>query len=235
MPLNISQFKIHQVAFQVRYRDAFLLFDKTGSLAEEARKRWPTIKIEKGEPRISSFTVDDKYRLQVEINKATFIAYNPKPSLEEFIDDAHAFEEIIRKTLEIFEYNRVGFKPFYRKDHETKEDATMDIVSSLGLKLPQGTHFNIEGKTPLITLEHRWEDELLGVTSQLRSQEQSWEFTPPIEAEGLEPKKTVKNFVSYSPDYFTRKPISVNQLNVKKWIENAFHLIKRDSKVFLEK
>jgi hypothetical protein len=235
MPLNISQFKIQQVAFQVRYRDAFLIFDKTGSLSEEARKRWPTMKIEKGEPRSSSFTVDNKYRLQVEIDKASIIAFNPKPSLEEFIDDAHAFEEIIRNALEIVEYNRVGFKTFYRKEHETNEDATMDIVSSFGLKLPQGKHFNIEGKIPLVTLEHRWEDELLCVTSQLRSQEQSWEFTPPIEAEGLEPKKTKINFVSYAPDYFTRKSISVNQLNVKKWIENAFHLIKRDSKIFLEK
>lgn len=235
MPLHISQFKIKQVIFRVNYRDAYFLFDRTGALFEAARKRWPTIKIQSGKPKVSIFLIDDKYRLQVELDRTTIVAYNPKSSLEDFIVDAHHFEEIVRKTLEIIEYKRVGFKPIYHKEYKTKEDATKDIIASLGLKVPQGKHFNIEGRIPLITLEHRWEDELLGISSELRSQEQFWEFNPPGEAEGLELKKVNKSFIKYAPDYYTLKSLSVSKFNTKKWLENAFHLIKRDSKIFLEK
>lgn len=235
MSLHISQFKLKKVAYEVRYRDAFLLFDRTGILLEDARKKWPTIKLESAEPKISAFKIDYRYSLQIKIDSAAIIAYNPKPSLEEFIEDAKSFETLVRKTLEIVEYTRVGFKPTYHKEYKNKESATEDIVSSLGLKNISGKHFNIEGILSNITYEHRWEDDLFGLASQLWSEERTWDFNPPLEAEGLKPEKTTQTSIKYSPDYYTRKSISVNKLDTRIWIENAFHMIKRDSKVFLEK
>ena len=96
-------------------------------------------------------------------------------------------------------------------------------------------YFVVEGKIPYITIEKKWEDEFSGIRSDLRSQEQKWEVIPPMGSEGIEPKKVSRVGIKYSPDYYTLKPVSVGKLNVKKWIETAFHLIKRDSKVFLEK
>lgn len=39
--------------------------------------------------------------------------------------------------------------------------------------------------------------------------------------------------VIYDIDYYTIKTVSRGQFNVKDWIEQAYHLIKRDSKNFM--
>jgi hypothetical protein len=235
MELHISQFKMKEVVFQVKFRESFYLFDRTGRIIEELRKIWPNIKVNSAEPKTSTFLVGNEYLLRIELDRATIVAYDPKPSLDEFIQSAHSFEEIVRIALEYNEYKRVGFKPLYLKDYPDNDAATKDIVSSLGLKVPEGKHFNIEGTVPYITIESKWEDEFTGIRSELRSQERKWEVIPPMGSEGIEPKKIISTGIKYSPDYYTIKPVSTGKLNVKKWIETAFHLIKRDSKAFLEK
>jgi hypothetical protein len=59
-PLNVDQFTPMSATFEVRYGTAFLIWDQTGSVWEEVKKRYPGITVEQAAPNQVRVKVDDK-------------------------------------------------------------------------------------------------------------------------------------------------------------------------------
>lgn len=235
MSLNLSHFSLVKVSFEIRYDNAYLFWDKAGHIGEASKSLWPKIKIVSGEPGKVAFKIENKYLIQVELGKAFIIAYKPHSSLKDYIEMAENLEAIVRKELGISIYTRLGFRPFYYKKYAKSEDATKDLLDIKKTHYPTGKHFNIEGKPTKANHILRWEADKIGLLIQLTSEGQKYEFEPPMEADEITPISIERNGILFNIDYYTLGSINVNQLNVTDWIKNAYHLIKRDSKVFLEK
>lgn len=203
---------------------------------QEAKKKWPTIKPAHVEPNRQSFNIQEKkIQLQIEWDKAFLIAYMPDSSLSEFTEIASDFEKLVREAIEIPEYTRLGFRPIFSKKYDTQKNATKDIIekTKIDFYVPGGKHFNIEGTPTEAGWSLRIEDSDHGVTLTVKSEKQTVEFNVPLEVEDFEQKKTERASLLFDVDYYTLKSVGVFQLNVRDWLTQAFHLIKRDSKVIL--
>lgn len=111
--MHISDFSLNRVTCEIRYDNAYILWDKTGELWTEATKIWSEITPQTIDPNRQSFRIKDKISLQVDLNKAFIIVYQSK--IKEIIKEQEKFINLVRNILDIKLFTRVGSRFFLRK------------------------------------------------------------------------------------------------------------------------
>ncbi|WP_339135652.1 MAG: hypothetical protein WGN25_18520 [Candidatus Electrothrix sp. GW3-4] len=229
--MHISDFSLNRVTCEIRYDNAYSLWDKTGELWTEAAKIWPDIIPQAVDPNRQSFRVKDKISLQVDINKAFVIVYHS--GIKEIIKEQEKFIKLVRNILDIKLFIRVGSRFFYEKKCDDQDHAADLILNTQKLKIPDGNFFNIEGKIKEPSFSFRIEDDNLGVSQTFKVAIKQYAFEKPIGLDELESQSLKNIILNYDVDYYTRLPVKPSQLNVAEWVSQVHHLIKRDSKMVL--
>jgi hypothetical protein len=233
-PLNFSNFKLKQATMEVRFNNAYLLWDHSGLISSDLKSKWADIKLLKAKPNLINFRFEDRYELSVELGKAHLTDLTPTSSLKEFMENADTFMALVADNLVITEFTRLGFRLIYRKKFNDKVEAASSLISTELIKVPNGRHFNIDGKVLMPHYSLVWEGKATAIRVILMAKEQKLDLEVPPGLEGISPIHSKWGEIVYDIDYYTLKNTSRGQLNIKEWINQAYHLIKRDSKVFLE-
>lgn len=233
MKLNFSDFKFTQISFEVRYENAYILWDRAGTIWKKFTTTWPNLKTEKIEPSQCIFTLETNFRLGVNLDKSFITNTNPTSSLNIFIEMTHEFITSTIQYLEISSLNRVGLRLIYEKDFPSKSEAANALFSTKMMSTPEGKHFNVQGKYSLPRYSLLWEGASTGVRILLEAQERKIDFesNPPIE--GINPVHLEKHILVYDLDYYTIAKVSIGQLNVKEWISQNCRVLRRDAGIFL--
>ncbi|MCI5207703.1 MAG: hypothetical protein D3910_02665 [Candidatus Electrothrix sp. ATG2] len=229
--MHISDFSLNRVAFEIRYDNAYVLWDKTGELWTEAAKIWPEITPQTVEPNRQSFKVKDKISLQVGIDKAFIVIYQSK--IKEIIIEQEKFISLVRSILDIKFFIRVGTRFFYEKKCNDRNHATDLILKTQKLNMPDGKFFNITGKIKDPSFSFRIEDDNLGVLQTFKVAKKEYTVDRPPGLDELEIQYVKNVILLYDVDYYTRLPVKPSQLNVSEWVSQVHHLIKRDSGMVL--
>jgi len=79
----------------------------------------------------------------------------------------------------------------------------------------------------------RWEGESIGIRVLLAAQDKKIDLDVGPGVEEITPVHLEINELLLDIDYYTLKSTKKGQLDIKEWISQAYHLIKRDSKVFM--
>lgn len=230
---DLSQFTLRQAVFEIRYKEAYLLWDRAGQLWEAANNKWPNLKWVDIKPAKQLFKLNDTYELNVELSKAHLSDTKPSSSLKNFIEHSESFLNLATQTLNISEFTRLGFRLIYIRDYPDKISAANSMLDTKMIKTPEGKHFNISGKVLLPMYSLRWESETKGVRVTLQVQDKKIEFEAPIGLKEVPSINLEKYELIYDIDYYTLAPIVKGQLKIKEWLSEAYQLIKRDSKVFM--
>lgn len=231
--MDLNDFVLERSIFQFRYSPSYLLWDNAGVLWNDAQIKWPKLKIKRGEPNVTAFTLDNKYDIAVAPESASVVCHFPSSDLADFIDKAAYFVGATTARLVIHEYSRVGLRLLYRRTYADKESATSGLLESKLLNLSEGPHFGIKGFFSFPEFAIRWEGESVGVALRLRAEGRKIDFDPPMEAPELQPIHEEKFGLLYDIDYFTNGTLTVGQFRTQDWIKNALHLVRRDSRKFL--
>jgi hypothetical protein len=88
--LTISDLKLRQVACEVRYPDAFLVFDKTGDIYHHLASKFTNLHNDSASPTQTQMTADEG-AVAVEQQALRLIDNNPDPSLEKFASNLRSF------------------------------------------------------------------------------------------------------------------------------------------------
>jgi len=231
--LDLSRFKLNHATIEIRFNNAYILWDRAGLIWSKASSKWANLKMGKAEPMVTTFIIDDRYEMSVKLDKAHFIDLKPSSSLKEFMANAELFVTLVAGTLDITEFTRLGFRLIYRKKCDDKVKAADALISTKRINVPRGKHFNIEGKVLMPSCSLRWEGESTGVRVVLSAQDKRIDLDVTPGVEEIDPVHIEQSEVVYDIDYYTLKNTTIGQLNVKEWISQAYHLIKRDSDVFM--
>lgn len=231
--LDLSNLKLTQATMEIRFDNAYLLWDRAGLVWSKASSIWTNFKMDKADPMVTTFLVDERYQLSVQLGKAYFIDMLPSSSLKEFMANAELFVNLIVDSLEISEFTRLGFRLLYSKKFKDKAEAANALISTNMLSIPSGKHFNIEGKVFMPNYSLRWEGESTAVRVSLTAQDKKIDLDVSPGVEELAPVHIERSEIIYDIDYYTLKNTKKGQLNVKEWISQAYHLVKRDSNVFM--
>ena len=230
--LNLDAFKLFQTTFEIRYDEAYLLWDKSGEIWSNVSREWPNLKIHKAEPNNTTLSVDN-FQLSATIDKSNIIDLKPSSSLSEFTTRTDKFIKIISNTLKIREYSRLGFRLIYVKKYTDKESAAKALLDLKLFKYPTSKCFNIDGKLLQPRYGYNYEDDSSSVRIAIEARETKVDVDSHPGIEELSPLHLVKHELVYDIDYSTVGKVYIGQLDVKEWISQVYHLIKRDSNKIL--
>jgi hypothetical protein len=231
--INFMDLKLTQATFEVRYDNSYFLWDRAGVIWTKITSLWPDLKIERIEPSITTFKLENKYQLSVNLDKAYIVDLKPSSSLKEFMEKANDFIRLISQTLEIINFTRIGFRLIYIKNFPDKYAAANSLLSTKMMIAPEGRQFNIEGKAFLPKYSLVWEGDSSGARILLEVRDKKIDFEAHPAIEELNSIHIEKHELVYDVDYYALAKVSIGQLNIKEWLDQIYHLIKRDSKTFL--
>lgn len=232
-PLDLAHLKLKHATIEIRYDTAYTLWDRAGLIWSKASSEWSNLRILEAAPNVTKFILNDRMELQVTLDKAHLIDLKATSSLKEFIEFAEIFINLVTKSLEINKFTRLGFRLNYFKNFPDQASAADALLACKKIVIPEGKHFNIQGKVLLPRYSFTWQGESTAIRVSLSAQDRKIDFNVSPGVEELPPVHIEKHEIIYDVDYYTLNPISKGQLNVKDWIEQAYHLIKRDSIIFM--
>lgn len=218
---------------EIRFDNAYILWDRAGLVWSKVSSAWPNLKMGKAEPMVTTFVFDDRYELTLRLDKAHLIDLRPSSSLKEFMVNAELFVSLVADSLDITEFTRLGFRLIFSKKFQNKTEAANALISTKMISVPSGKHFNIEGKVLMPNYSLRWEGDSTAVRVKLTAQDKKIDLNVGPGVEEITPVHIERSEVIYDIDYYTLKNTKRGQLNVKEWISQAYHLVKRDSNVFM--
>jgi hypothetical protein len=231
--LNLDDFKLFQAVFEARYEKAYFLWDKSGEVWTAINQEWHTLKAEIIEPNNTTFLIDNKFQISVNIDKTSVIDLKPSSSLNDFTEVANKAFNIITTILRIEKFNRIGFRLIFIRDFPDKESSANAFIDTNLITIPKGKHFNIEGKVLLPTYKFNWESKSTTVRISLEVRDRKIDFDAHPSLDEIDSLHITKHELVYDIDYYTLDIVSIGQLNIKEWITQTYHIIKRDSRNIL--
>lgn len=220
----------------MRYDEAFLLWDRSGELWSSARTLFSRLKMNQAVPNQTTFIADDRYVLNVMINRTGVTDYRPSGSSEKIAETIATFADLVAKTLELSVLTRVGTRYQYSMKCKTIEEARAKAAEAIPAFATGPRLFNIEPTSCGPSMKIEGDDGELAFVAQLYAQEKKYEFNPPpdvSEASGLERTEQSTFELVLDFDFSTKKPIPVSAFNAHSWLVGASKSISRDADLFL--
>jgi len=231
--VKLSDLALRQVAFELRYTPAYLLWDRAGAVHTAALQKWHSLRVIRAEPGVTVFRLPPSSQITVTLERTTVETYKPDANLLEFIELSHFYTENLVRELGVSEFLRIGTRLIYAKTFPTIEEASQAILETRQVNVPAGKHFNIEGKGLYPEYTLRWEGEKTAVAVRLRAVGQKVEFDAPFAVEEIASVHTERFDAIFDVDHFTGAATPAGQFRCKDWIQQAVHLTRRDSGAFL--
>lgn len=233
--MDIGDFALDQSSFEIRYDNAFTIWDRSGAVASELSRRLPKMELIDANPARVSFRLNRNSVLVYELAKAFVIVHEPKRSLDDLTSYALHLVSAVVSVLEPSGFNRVGCRLQFHKKYKTLAEATSAFLSFGLVSLPSDKQFGLDNPPHQSRFMTRWEGKAIGANLTIYSEEVKFSFTPPPEARQLEEVKEDIFRLVVDLDFFSTAIMLPEQLRVPDWIANVVHVANRDLKHFLGK
>ena len=236
--LKFDDLSLSKAAFEVRYDNAFLLWDRSGSIWTQIILKQPELRVARAEPSKVVFASRGERELQLtlELGRLGVIAINPDKKLSAFTELVTRFTEITTQTLQVQAYTRVGLRVSFFKEYVDREAAAEALLGTRMIQVPAGQHFGLS--TPILEPEVsiRKEDGKNGFSLRLKAEAVKFEFEPNFGlSEFAKPQSLEKHRVHLDVDCYLQAPVAPSKFYVSDWVDQTLHVIKRDGrKVFGE-
>lgn len=234
MPLTFSDFGPVGLAFEIRYPDAYLLWDHAGQLTQELRERHEVTRLLTALPGKIAFIADATREVSWELERLIVLDHQPKTAtFDAFFTLCEDCFEITTRNLLVSEVKRVGFRPTFSKKFANKEEAAAALLATGLLHVPTGKNFNVAPTNQYPEYAIRCESEKFGYMLKLVVQEVNYEFEPPPHWRGNVVEPTHEERLTFDFDYYSRATMPVGSLKVSEWLSQVIHLIRRDADSYL--
>lgn len=235
MSFEFDHLTLKQATFEIRFDDAYILWDRAGLIWSEAKSKLPDMKLIAATPNEVKFMLENRFEFSLNLDKAHIIDMKPSSSLKDFQEHADFFIDLVTNSLSLNTYSRIGFRLIYRKDFPDKFMAASALLSKKLIFVPENKLFNIQGTTLMPRYSIVWEGDSSATKVTIAAQNKKIDLDIPPSIEEISPVHLEKSEIIFDIDYYTLKNISKGQFNTKEWIQQIYHIIKRDSRSFLGK
>ncbi|MGA3316301.1 MAG: hypothetical protein ABSC64_07655 [Candidatus Korobacteraceae bacterium] len=120
--LSFADFSMSRAASELRYDNAYLIYDRTGQVIQEARGHFTNFKVTSATPNESTF-LSDEGSFGLQLGSCRFISDKADASLESFGSSCKRYFDIVAELLDIRMFTRVGLRVITKKTTKDKEEA----------------------------------------------------------------------------------------------------------------
>jgi hypothetical protein len=236
-PFPLSSFQRLQVTLELRFDEAFILWDRTGALWETVRRQFKVLKHTQVTPSQTGFNGDGRFAMTVALDRAVITDHKPSGGATATFDVMSTFTETVLRVLQVTMLKRVGTRFIYSHRCKDAEDARAKLAKALPLSFGGAEFFNIkpERVAPLVKVDVG--DGELGYTVQLNANERKYEFAPPPEVSALNLELQGETFheLVLDFDFFTARPMPTESLDIRLWLSGWNKALGRDADNILDR
>ncbi len=223
----ISEFRCNQSILEARHPFSLLHWDKSGAIWSEFSRKWPELESAKIDPAHTQFILNNRYSIFTSIDKSGVIDLQPSKSGEnayaEIIKD---FFQIVIKYLEVSSFTRLGHRQQYFKQYKNQDQASASFFATNLINVPSSSNFGIEELPVLPEVAMRWENKKIGTTLRMKVEGIHHILDAPG-SQVFTRQEIEETGIVIDVDYYTKVAISVGQLNIPIWLNQADQIIKR--------
>jgi uncharacterized protein (TIGR04255 family) len=224
--LTIDDFKPFSVTCELRYKNAYLIYDRTGRILEDLRESFTDINVSTAGPQQTAFVAEEG-TFHLEIGACRFTSGRPDKNAEVFAKHCKAFFDTVIDHLQIVVFTRIGLRYILRKESKTEDESKAVLASMMLANLKPTKRFN-SSESPTEVL-FRWEDAQIGATVRLKAETTDLKFTVPPELQDTVPKLDKKIIgLTLDVDYYTVAPVEREQWNAQEWLPQKFRIIRKE-------
>jgi len=234
MPLTFSDFSPASFSFEVRYPDAYLLWDRAGQLSEDLQNRHQITRLTTAQPGKIAYVVNMTSEVSWQLNNLVVIENRPSTAtMDAFYRLCSDCFELTLRLLAVNEIKRVGFRMVFFQKFSSKDDAAAALLSAGLLQFPPGKRFNVDPVQRYPEYAIRCEDQKFGYMLRLLVGEVNYELdlTPQWKGNAVEPKHEDHLVLDF--DYYSRASLPTGSFRVEEWLPQVLHVIRRDADSFL--
>jgi len=234
--LEFDDLHLYFAAFEVRFDDSFLIWDRSGAIWSEILRRFPEFKLRHAEPNRVTFgtSCDDEMQVAVQVGLVNVSVVLPDKKLERLSRVATHMTEVAADQLEVARYSRVGLRTQFTLDFKQPEAAAAAILSTGLVKVPDGPHFGLDAAPAAVEYSIRTEDGKNGFSLWLKTDTVKIDLESPFGfgsfTNGVH---ETRHRAILDVDRFMMSPVLSSQLRVEDWIAQTLHIIKRDGQRLL--
>lgn len=224
--LSIDDFKGYTITCELRYKNAYLIFDRTGQVLEDLRDSFTDIKVSNSGPIQTTFTSEEG-TLVIEIGACRFMSGQPDKNTESFVTHCKAFFDAVTERFNIGVFTRIGLRYILKKEFKTIEESNA-ALASLNLVSLQPTKRFKASESPTEVM-FRWEDTQLGASVRLKAESAdiTINITPELRDEIPKFDKRVIG-ITLDIDYYTVAPVEREQWDSQQWLPQKLRLIRKE-------
>jgi hypothetical protein len=223
--MDIAEFSLRQLIFEIRYDDAYILWDRAGDIHRRIARLWPGSQLVEGTPNQQSLQSD--VASIVTGFKTAHIAARKPTSILQFSDQFSETLAIWVDALELTRFTRVGTRVVYRKSFPSVETANQAMVGLGLIRVPQSPIFNHKSGLYAADLRLVWQDEASQTQVVLRAERQEMEVKGLFDDSGMNEKKTADSVV-VDLDRATIGIVELTKFRMADWLKGIQHLMSRD-------
>ena len=225
-PLTIEDFKPYSVTCELRYKSAFLIFDRTGHVIEDLRGSFTDLSVSNSGPQQSSFSSDEG-TFNIEIGSCRFTAGKIVRGGEEFAKSCKIFFDAVINHFQISVFSRIGLRYILRREFKNEDDAKARLASLMLANLRPARRFN-SSENPTEVL-FRWEDSQTGAFFRVKAETVDLKLSVPPELQSDVPKIDKKIYtLTLDIDYYTVAPVARDQWNCDEWVPQKIRMIRKE-------
>jgi hypothetical protein len=226
VPLSVADFKTVNAVCEVRYDNAYLIYDRTGQVCHEARRSYTNCNVLSASPNQTIFQSDEG-AFALELSQSRFSTSKPDASLEKFAAHCKTFFDSVAVHLDVRVFTRVGFRQLFRKDFKDLDEAKAALTSLKLINLPAEERFGATTEPHEILLH--WEGSQVGAMLRLKAESGKIDIVlpPELEAEKPEIHKSFNGLI-LDVDYYTVAPVERSQFDASAWIPRSVRTIRKN-------
>lgn len=235
-PFPLSSFQRLSVTLELRFDEAFVLWDTTGDLWQTVRRQFKTLKSAQVTPNQTSFHADNRFTLVVALDRTVITDHKPSGGAAGTFDAMTKFVDVVTRQLQVRVLNRVGTRFIYSIRCKDLDEARAKLAKALPLNLGGTTFFNIKPEYVSPLLKFDVNDGELGYSVQVNANERKYNFDPPPEvvALNLEARNEAIAELMLDIDLFTVKPIPTESFDIQVWLSGCNKSVSRDADKLLD-
>lgn len=224
--LTVDDFSLLRTVCEIRYNQAFLIYDRTGQIMSDVRGFFRNVAVASAAPNQSAFAADEG-NFTVELDKSGFTSEKLDSSLETYGKWCKAFFGVVTRNLELKVFTRIGLRSFMRAEFKTIEESNAALASMKLPNLGNEKRFNISCDPTEVLF--RWQDNQIGATIRLKSDTVGLELVVPREF--TEKENSLKRSVTglmLDIDYYTVAPVDAGQWDAMEWVPQKMRIIRKE-------
>jgi uncharacterized protein (TIGR04255 family) len=225
--LTVDDFKPSSLTCELRYQNAYLIYDRTGQVLQSLRGTFADVIVSAASPPQTAFVAKEGW-FTLEVGACRFTSAHFERNSEAFARYCKAFFDVVADQLEISVFTRIGLRYIARREFGTLDEsrATLASMGLVGLK-PAKRFNSSESPTEVV---FRWEDAQVGAILRLRAETVEIKFAAPADLQDHVPPvdKQIPG-LTLDIDYYTVAPVERVQWNALEWLQTKLRIIRKEA------